>query len=58
MNSNTIIPYFQYIDTDVGLKYLNNNRELYIKILNNFLNRYRDLKIEILEDGELKGYNT
>jgi HPt (histidine-containing phosphotransfer) domain-containing protein len=52
--SNTAIPYFQYIDTNIGLRYLNNNRELYLKILNNFLNRYKDLKIEILEDGELK----
>ena len=41
-------------DIDIGLKYLNNNKELYLKILNNFLNRYRDLKIELLEDCELE----
>ena len=48
------IPYFENIDTDIGLKYLNNNKKLYLKILNNFLNRYRDLKIDILKDSETK----
>jgi len=51
---NIKLPYFQYIDTNIGLKYLNNNKKLYLKILNNFLNRYRDLKIETLNSSELK----
>ena len=51
---NIQLPYFQNIDTDVGLKYLNNNKKLYLKILNNFLNRYRDLKIDRLKDSEQK----
>ncbi len=51
---NIKLPYFQHIDTTIGLKYLNNNRKLYLKILNNFLNRYRDLKIDKLSSGELK----
>ncbi|NPA61862.1 MAG: Hpt domain-containing protein [Epsilonproteobacteria bacterium] len=53
MNDVTL-PCFKYIDTDIGLKYLNNNRELYLKILRNFLNRYSDLDLKLLEDGELK----
>jgi|GEM_PF-3299829 len=52
--SDTPLPSFKHIDINIGLKYLNNNRELYLKILKNFLNRYRDLKLEFLEDKELK----
>jgi PleD family two-component response regulator len=51
---NEMLPNFKHIDINIGLKYLNNNRELYLKILKNFLNRYRDLKLEFLEEGELK----
>ncbi len=51
---NIELPYFQNIDTNIGLKYLNNNKKLYLKILNNFLNRYRDLKIDRLKDNETK----
>jgi len=48
------LPNFKHIDINIGLKYLNNNRELYLKILKNFLNRYRDLKLEFLEEKELR----
>ncbi len=51
---NIQLPYFQNIDTNIGLKYLNNNKKLYLKILNNFLHRYRDLKIDRLKDNETK----
>ncbi len=51
---NIELPYFKNIDTDIGLKYLNHNKKLYLKILNNFLNRYRDLKIDRLKDSEQK----
>ncbi len=51
---NIKLPYFQHIDTNIGLKYLNNNKKLYMKILNNFLNRYKDLKIDTLNSSELK----
>ncbi len=47
------LPWFKTIDTNLGLKYLNGNRELYLKILNNFLNRYGDLNIEHLNEEEL-----
>jgi CheY-like chemotaxis protein len=51
---NIKLPYFQYIDTTIGLKYLNNDKKLYLKILNNFLNRYRDLKLDTLNSNEIK----
>jgi len=54
MSRDIKLPYFEYIDTTVGLRYLNNNRVLYLKILNNFLSRYKDLKVCELEDIELK----
>jgi len=47
------LPWFKTIDTNLGLNYLNGNRELYLKILNNFLNRYGDLNIEHLNEEEL-----
>jgi PleD family two-component response regulator len=54
MNNDTELPYFQYIDTTLGLKYLNDNKKLYLKILNNFLERYENLKIDNLSDEEFK----
>jgi len=54
MNNDTDLPYFQYIDTKLGLKYLNDNKKLYLKILNNFLERYRNLKISNLNNEEFK----
>lgn len=54
MSNEINLPYFQHINTTLGLKYLNGNKKLYIKILNNFLNRYKNLKIETLNDEEFK----
>ncbi len=54
MSNNTDLPYFQHIDTTVGLKYLNDNKKLYLKILNNFLERYQNLKIDDLDNEEFK----
>jgi len=45
---------FKYIDTQLGLEYLNGNIDLYYKILKNFINRYKDLQIEILDRDKLK----
>jgi len=45
---------FKYIDTELGLEYLNGNIDLYYKILKNFINRYKDLEIEILDRDKLK----
>jgi len=41
-HTNNKLSSLNTIDTDVGLKYLNGNDKLYLKILNNFLIRYRD----------------
>jgi len=54
MTNNINLPYFQYIDTTLGLKYLNGNKKLYLKILNNFLERYQTLQIDKLNKEEFK----
>ena len=54
MIGNINLPYFQHIDTTLGLKYLNGNKKLYLKILNNFLERYRDFEINSLNEEKLK----
>jgi len=43
---NITIPKFKSIDIEVGLKYLSQNKKLYIKILNDFKNNYKDVKLE------------
>lgn len=47
-----VIPPFINIDTDLGLSYLDGNKELYLKILNSFYIDYKDLKLEDLNDEE------
>lgn len=47
LNSNNI-------NTTLGLKYLNQNEKLYLKILNNFLGRYKNLNVIRLDSIELK----
>ncbi len=42
------------INTDLGLKYFNNNSSLYIKILNRFVERNETLNLELLSNEELK----
>jgi len=41
------------IDIEIGLKYLNGNKELYLKILNNFLTRYKDIDPHAMNEGAL-----
>ena len=41
------------IDTNLGLKYFNNNASLYIKILNRFVERNETLNLELLSSDEL-----
>ena len=48
--TGTSLPNTPYIDTDLGLKYCNNNYSLYIKILNNFVKRYQHLNLNEVED--------
>jgi PleD family two-component response regulator len=44
-NQEIQLPTFTHIDTRTGLKYLNGNKSLYLKILNNFLLRYKDIHL-------------
>lgn len=53
MDSEDILPSFIYINTEIGLKFLNNNKKLYLKILNSFLDRYEHLEIDVLDSEEL-----
>ena len=48
------LPLFKHIDTSIGLKYLNNNHDLYLKVLYNFLERYKTLKLSSLENQALQ----
>jgi CheY-like chemotaxis protein len=48
------IPNFKTIDTKIGLSYLNNNKKLYIKILNDFVADYKSIDCEKLNFDEFK----
>ncbi|CAA6820816.1 MAG: SENSORY TRANSDUCTION HISTIDINE KINASE [uncultured Sulfurovum sp.] len=54
MHNEIKLPNSPYIDTQLGLKYLNGNRKLYSKVLNSFFTRYKDLEISTLTENELK----
>jgi len=54
MHNQKLLPDSKYIDTTAGLKYLNNNRELYLKILNRFLTRYREFDIKNIKEDNFK----
>ncbi len=48
------IPEFKNIDTTLGLKHLDGNKKLYLKILNNFKENYKALNLRELSDEEFK----
>jgi len=48
------IPQLEYIDSNKGLAYLAGNTKLYLRLLNNFLNDYKDLDLQALDDAECK----
>jgi len=48
------LPLFKHIDTTIGLKYLNGNHDLYLKVLHNFQERYKNLRLDSLEDTLLQ----
>ena len=54
MQNQHLLPDSKYIDTNAGLKYLNNNRELYLKILNRFFTRYREFDIKSIAESNFK----
>lgn len=53
-NQKLDIPNFYNIDIEKGLSYLAGNKKLYLKILNDFYNTYKNLNLEILKNDELK----
>ncbi len=54
MYTEDVLPKFKHINSHIGLKFLNSNQKLYLKILNSFLDRYEYLDIITLEPQELK----
>ncbi|CAA6819734.1 MAG: SENSORY TRANSDUCTION HISTIDINE KINASE [uncultured Sulfurovum sp.] len=54
MDDTIELPNSEYIDTNLGLKYLNGNKALYLKVLNSFLTRYQNLDITLLNENEVK----
>ena len=49
----TVIPEFINIDSSLGLYHMAENKKLYLKILNDFYNNQKDLKLEDLDNDEL-----
>lgn len=47
------LPDSPYINVSLGLKHLNYNRALYLKILHNFIKRYKNLNLKVLNQEEL-----
>lgn len=54
MNDEIILPTSEYIHINLGLKYLNGNKKLYLKVLNSFLNRYEHFNIYDIEENEFE----
>jgi len=54
MQNQQLLAHSKYINTTEGLKYLNNNKELYLKILNRFLTRYKDFDIKSIQKDDFK----
>lgn len=52
--SEISIPDFKHIDTKIGLEQLNGNRKLYLKLLRDFENNYRDLQLETLDKDDFE----
>ena len=47
----TDLPEFEYLDVAKGLNYLAGNKKLYLKLLNDFKNDYKDIKLDSLDDS-------
>ncbi|CAA6809452.1 MAG: SENSORY TRANSDUCTION HISTIDINE KINASE [uncultured Sulfurovum sp.] len=50
MPYQTALPNSKYINTNLGLKYLNGNKKLYNKVLKSFLIRYQFLELDKLNN--------
>ena len=54
MDEEILLPNSKHININLGLKYLNGNNKLYLKILKSFLTRYKNFDINVLKEDELK----
>ena len=54
VEEDNLLPNFKVLDDKVGLQHMANNIKLYKKILNDFYVNYKDIKLEVLDDDELK----
>ena len=54
MSKKILLPRSDYINIDKGLKYLNGNKKLYLKVLNSFLTRYQHFDINEIEEETFK----
>ncbi len=54
MSRTITLPDSPYINTTLGLKYLNDNLQLYLKILNRFVERYKAFNIYNIKDEDFK----
>ncbi|WP_428738400.1 cache domain-containing protein [Sulfurimonas sp.] len=48
------LPSFNSIDTQEGLRHLAGNKSIYLKLLNNFKNDFKDIDLHLLNDEDLK----
>lgn len=53
MQIHQSIPYFEHIDRNIGLFYMDNNAKLYLKILKDFYHDYHGINLEKLTEKEL-----
>jgi hypothetical protein len=53
MSDTVHLPYFQHINTTLGLKYLNGDTQLYLRFLKNFLEHYENLSLEEFDNEQL-----
>jgi len=54
MSNNEKLPSSHHLNIEMGLKYLNNNEQLYRKVLQSFLTRYENFHIQSLNEAALK----
>ncbi len=54
MHEEILLPNSKHINIDLGLKYLNGNKKLYLKVLHSFLTRYQNFNISKINDDDFK----
>ena len=54
IEDTTSLPHFNYINSEIGLEFLSDNKELYIKILYDFYTKYKNLNLSDIEENQFK----